>query len=602
MMMRNKLAYGIAGVSIIVVAIVYWPVVHAEFVWDDWLDFHQMAWLREGDAWKHYLFKDFNNWTNYFRPLVVALFTLQVRLFDGAPGPMHAVSLGMHLVNTLLVGLLSWLLSTTRSSEAKRACLLAASMLFYGLHPVLIEPVAWIGCQFELVVTMLTLLGLLADLRIKKAPVRAAVLGILFFLAACSKESAVSFPLMLIVFDWAILSRRHDAQTGSIIPALIRRNWLAYAAMFLAGLVYLAFRHWAIGAIVNPFAGSSLSLFGRVQEICFVYLHYWKTLIWPMSGMSPIHPVDVQQFDLISASSLLIDAAAIGILITGFFVVLRRLSMLGGSIVMVTVALLPVLHIASTSFDSSLYHERYVMTALAAVCAMLPLERWRMPIAISRPLLGPTLLAVIGAFWLLFAVANIRATLPLWANDTNLWRWALTVYPDSVEARDSLLSAYIDKKDSANAHVLINQLLADDVPCTNCMLNAAILAVSENDPERAALALEKVRNSRDLASDEKMLRMYFLTTGEMLALQGHFDDAEQLLRTAMQMDPLDPKPQVSLSMTLALQGRKDEAKKIGQTGIALLPPDERDRRQKALDEAIKEGVDSIEQAGHTTKE
>ncbi|MHB1059067.1 MAG: tetratricopeptide repeat protein [Rhodanobacter sp.] len=599
--MRNKLAYGIAGASIFMIALVYWPVLRADFVWDDWLDFHQMAWLREGDAWKHYIFRDFNNWTNYFRPLVVALFTIQVRLFDGAPGPMHAVSLGMHLVNTLLVGQLSWRLSIG-SSEAKRTCLLAASMLLYGLHPVLIEPVAWIGCQFELIVTMLTLLGLFANLSIRKAPVRAAVLGVLFFLAACSKESAVSFPLMLIIFDWTLLSTRDDAQSGSIVHALIRRNWLAYTAMFLAGLVYLAFRHWAIGAIVNPFAGSSLSLFGRVQEISFVYLHYWKTLIWPMSGMSPIHPVAMKRFDLVSVSSLLIDAAAIGILLTGLFLALRRSSILGGIIVMVTVALLPVLHIASTSFDNSLYHERYAMTALAAACVMLSLVRWRTPVIINRPLLGQALLAMLGSFWLLFSTANIRVTLPLWANDTNLWRWALTVYPDSVEAKDSLLSAYIDKRDYANAHRLINRLLADDVPCTNCMLNAAIMAVSENDPKRAAIALEKVRNSSDLAGDERMLRMYFLTTGEMLALQGHLDDAEHLLRTAMKMAPLDPKPQVSLSMILALQGRKEEAQKIGQAGITLLPPGERSQQQKALDAAIKEGVDSAGHATHTIEE
>ncbi len=35
------------------------------------------------------------------------------------------------------------------------------SMLLYGIHPALIEPIVWIGCQAELMVTLLTLLAIL---------------------------------------------------------------------------------------------------------------------------------------------------------------------------------------------------------------------------------------------------------------------------------------------------------------------------------------------------------------------------------------------------------------------------------------------------------
>lgn len=144
--MRERLGYScfvvISAITIALVAIAYWPVVHANFVWDDVVDLHDQAWLRHGDNWKHFIFRDYNYWTNYFRPFGVALLTLQVRLFNDAPGPMHVVSLCIHWINTFLVGLLSWRCLASTTEKAKSKYLVAAPMLFYGLNPVLIEPVA----------------------------------------------------------------------------------------------------------------------------------------------------------------------------------------------------------------------------------------------------------------------------------------------------------------------------------------------------------------------------------------------------------------------------------------------------------------------------
>src|SRR5690606_13931490 len=117
-----------------------------------------------GEQWKHYLLRDFNDWDNYFRPLVIGLFTLQLRLFGVQPLPMHAVSLCLHLLNTLLVGLLA-LHSSRAAQHAPRtqALRLLASMLLFGLHPALSEVVAWVGCQFDQIASLFMLLGLLAN-------------------------------------------------------------------------------------------------------------------------------------------------------------------------------------------------------------------------------------------------------------------------------------------------------------------------------------------------------------------------------------------------------------------------------------------------------
>jgi protein O-mannosyl-transferase len=593
--MRNThtLTYGLAGIVIAVIALVYWPVVHANFVWDDVLDFVQMSWLRSGDEWRHYIFRDFNNWQNYFRPLVVAFFTLQVRLFNDTPGPMHAVSLVLHLIDTLLVGLLSWHVSKVAMSDTRRrTILLIVSMALYGLHPVLVEPVVWIGCQFDLAATLFMLLALLANAHIQRAVLRAITVAILFFLAACSKESAAVLPLIMAVFEWALSP---DAREGKLRPAIssfIKQNGMTYAAMFLAGITYLLFRHWGLGLVINPTAESSSSLFARLQEVCFIYLHYWKILFWPMQGMGPLHEFDVHQFDVVSASSLLVDAAAILIFAIGFYFSIKRASPVGCIVMAMTAGLLPVLHITSIAFAPSFYHERYLMTSLAVMCAMLPLIRLPSAMAQRKTSLIRPVVTAIGCLWLLVAVINIRATLPLWSNNISLWQWALANNPDSINAKDSLLSAYIDAGDYVHAHQLINGLLADHVPCTNCMLNAAILFIRENDPAHAAQLLERVKNSKEITASRQMFRVYLVTTGQMLTLQNQPADAEGLFREAIKLDPTDPQPKLSLATALAMQGKMSEANEVGEAGIAQLSPEKRAAAHEALQRAVASGMHS----------
>lgn len=592
----NRLACFAAVAAILVVAIIYWPVVHANFVWIDWTDFHDRNWLRAGDSWKHYIFRDFNGWTNYFRPLVVGFFTLQIRLFDNMPGPMHAVSLCLHLINTLLVGLLAWRLTNAQLSPPRRACVLGIIMLLYGLHPVLIEPVAWIGCQFELLVTMFTLLSLLADNHIRGTAARAAVLATLFFLAACTKESAVSLPMILAIFHWLQLPSQDTMTLRSSVRRLLSRNWATYIALFVAGIAYLIFRHWALGTVVNPFPATASPAVARLQEFCFLYLHYWRMLVWPMSGMSPVHPIDTTRFNAANLSNVLTDLVAIGILLAGSILALKRRSALGCMVLAVTAALLPVLHIASVDFDPSLYHERYAMTALAIVCIMLPRLPWRLPESDSLRRLSSPVLGVALLFWLSFAVINIRVTLPLWADDLTLWRWALVEYPQSTDAINNLLRTYIKAGDHIRAHELVDRLQSEHLDCTDCMLNAAFLAISEKDSAHAAAILETVRHSRTLAYHKNTYYSYLFAMGEMLLMQGHLDDAVQVLHAAIKVEPLDPQPKISLAMALALQGKKAESLEIGEPAIAASPisQNEQNRLHGMLNAAIETGLKSAQ--------
>ncbi|RUL62288.1 hypothetical protein EKH79_15520 [Dyella dinghuensis] len=586
--MRNWAIYSVAGLLLAVVAFTYWPVVHFDFVWDDWQSFHDTSWLRQGGDWRHYIFRDFNDWTTYFRPLVIAFLALQVHAFDSTPEPMHAVSLALHLLNTLLVGGIAWRCSQAICDRVpQKMGMMLLCMLLYGLHPVLIEPVAWIGCQFDLIATMFMLLGLLLNARIQNDITRAPVVGLIFFLAACSKESAASFPFLVFVFDWALLPKTEPFDPMSAARSLIRQHWKTYCGIVVAGLLYLMLRDWALGGVlVKSSAARAPTFLQRPQEVCAAYLHYWRTLIWPMPEMGPLHLIDTHLFTTISVLSLVRCAMSLSILAIASYFAVRRASSLGAIVLAASFALLPVLHISPVTFDVSLYHERYVMTALSVVCAMLPLVLIQIPM---KSKVSRYVLATVTAFWFLLAIVDIRATLPNWSNDINLWKWALAMYPDSPDANINLMAAYVRYQDYTDLGILEDQQLANPTPCVSCMLTLANIAADQKDPRRAILALGNASQSKQLTRSRDGLHLYYLAMGKVLILQGQRADAEKPLEIAQSLSPLDVRPRLVLAHDLASEGKSDLARQLGTSAIQDLPEDQRPAMMQALNEAIEKG-------------
>jgi len=247
-----------------------------------------------------------------------------------------------------------------------------------------------------------------------------------------------------------------------------------------------------------------------------------------------------------------------------------------------TATLLPAAHLIPVAFDSSFYHERYAMTALAIACAMLP-------VVTPPPSLPPLVRAcapALAVLWLVVAVANIRATLPLWANEYNLWRWALRMHPDSVEAQEHLLSYYVMRNDREHAHALADKLIADPNPCAECLLNIAYLAMSERDTDHASAALDILGKRPELATDLRLLHGYIVAQGILRELRGDTAGAEGAYRDAIVIDSAEPIAHMNLALILVKQGKVEEAQRVADTAFALFAPDVRDARRKAFEQAL----------------
>ena len=566
------------------IALVYWPILRGGFVWDDKIAFVDAAWLRQGDAWLHYAWVGISGSVNYFRPLVVALYTAEVRAFDLAPWPMHLVSLLLHLLNTLLVGGLA-----RRVLRAPQPTFWPAlAMLLYGLHPVLVEPVAWISCQYDMVATLFVLAALYANLALEGTVRRAFAVGAAFLLAAAAKESAACLPPLLLLFD---LERegRDGRPWRDALAALWRRQRAVYLAVLVAAALYLIARRAALGHLVAPIGNVTPLSFAHLQKMCATYLAYWRLALWPMAGLGPLHVVDEGVFARVDSVRLAVDVGALSIAALGVVAFLRR-NAVGALILCFSAALLPVLNLVPTLFVESLYHERYAMIALGMACVWFPLLLGRgFAHHSGARRLRPVAFAL-GAFWLAGCALNIRVTLPLWSDELRLWQWALRLDPASIVAKDHLLAEYMGQDDRAQVDAIVRDVLDHDLPCPNCLLNAAFATITEGDAARAQLALDRLGARPEAVTNARILHGYILAQGELAELRGQFADAEEAYRAAQQTDPLDPVPPLRLALLFARQDRATEARSIGDTALALFAPGERPSRREQIEAAIRAGA------------
>lgn len=128
----------------------------------------------------------------YAIPVTVASYRLEHALVGEAPWLYHATNLALHLGVCALVFLLGRRMGLGKIGAS-------IGMLFFGLHPVVAEPVCWISGRKDLLAACF---GLAATWCALRAPSRGrtsvptlALASVLFLLASLSKPSVLALPL-----------------------------------------------------------------------------------------------------------------------------------------------------------------------------------------------------------------------------------------------------------------------------------------------------------------------------------------------------------------------------------------------------------------------
>jgi tetratricopeptide (TPR) repeat protein len=187
------------------------------------------------------------------------------------PKPYVLTNIFFHLLNTFLVFLFLYYLSK------KKFWLSALSALFFGIHPMHVESVAWVAERKDVLYCFFFLLSCITYLKyLDKRKTVSLILCYLFFILSClSKAMAVVLPLVLILID---IYYRRKFSWKMILEKLLM-------FVFALWIGVLAVKIQSAGAITSF---STFTLWQRFTFTAYGFLMYWVKLMLPV-GLSAFY-------------------------------------------------------------------------------------------------------------------------------------------------------------------------------------------------------------------------------------------------------------------------------------------------------------------------
>ena len=148
----------LAGLTVLV----FWPAVRFDFVaWDDDVYVTRDPVVSQGLTSEGIKAAFTRRVTTHWHPLTTLSHMVDVEFFGMNPAWHHAVSLAIHVANTVLL----FLLLRLATGAIGRSALVA---LLFAIHPLHVETVAWISDRKDLLCTLFGLAALYAYVRYTK--------------------------------------------------------------------------------------------------------------------------------------------------------------------------------------------------------------------------------------------------------------------------------------------------------------------------------------------------------------------------------------------------------------------------------------------------
>ena len=516
--MKSNLATNspwIAGLLIIFFTVlVFSPSLGGGFLnWDDNLILENYGWRGLAGQNLHWWFTRVIG--GDYKPLVWASFAIDYTFWSLNPAGYHLGNLLLHAATAFLLYLL--FLKTTAPPRVD--CALFAALIF-ALHPLRVESVAWITARKDVLSAFFYLLAILFYLRrFKSSGTKRMAVGINYslsilcaFLAALSKATAATIPMVLILIDFFAL-RRFGKHSGRVL--LEKVPYLIMALAVTAGALAGQGKNGVLLSLGDVGIVERLYLAG---QSCFFYLI--KTV--DPGGLQPIYPR--VPISLLSAGMKFFPLAGI-LVLTGFFLYLRRKRCSWPLFcwLVYLVMLLPVSGLFLTG--KSFLADRFSYLPAMAISLALYYGFIRLPRKAGTILRILCWVIVLG-----LSILTIKQEL-VWRNSVSLWKYTLNRFPRCATALDNLGNALYKRGEYARAaacHTRAISLKPDD---PNIHYNLALALVAEGEIEesipcyRQAILLQP-RHVKALNN-----------LGGALVLMGKLDQAIKYYREVIRIDP-----------------------------------------------------------------
>ena len=336
-----------------------------------------------------------------YQPLAWLSYGADYQLWGMDPLGFHLTNLILHTANAVLVFFLGRRLLANvggESSSGDGAAVFAA--LFFALHPLRVEPVAWASARRDLLAAFFGLSALLCHLRGTRPAKRWAFL--LYCLSLLAKPSAIGLPLIFAVVD---REPRWKEKLPYLVPAAVAAV-LAYWGQASAGAMEAA------------------QDFGWTRRFCqaaYAHAFYLVKTVWP-AHLAPMyeHALAFSPWE-----PRFIASAAFAVMLAGAaFKMRRRWPALWAAWLSYLLLLAPVLGLVK--FGTQLAADRY---------SYLPCVGWSL---LAAGLWRYRLLRIPACVTLLVLAGLTQRQLSYWQDSETLYRHILSVNPAQPEAHHNL--------------------------------------------------------------------------------------------------------------------------------------------------------------------
>jgi Flp pilus assembly protein TadD len=510
---------------------IYWPAIHGQWLWDDALLISDNALVRDPNGWWKIWLQPQRMFD--FQPVEVSVVWLEWHLWHGHTSGYHAVSILLHAASALLV----WRLL---AKLGLRWAWLGG--LFFAVHPVMVESVAWMA---ELKNTLslppfLLAMGAWLDYNARgKRSDYFYALG-LFLVAMLCKTSMAMFPLIILLYAWA--------RRGRVGMADLKASGPFFAVSIAVGLLalWLLDRSTAsMGIEVGDLPpGDFVARFFFAGSIL---AFYFTKSVCPFDLM-PVYPkwsADYSSLSTWLAWIVIFGAIAICWVARANW---GRWVLLGIGFFLLNLA--PFLGLNAGPYmgftwvtDHILYLPIIGLIGLAVAGAELVVDIG------SR--LGPSVrYSVIGLATLLVGAMTLLSHVyaGLYRDSEILWTYALQKNPDAWPGYTSLGAVLLDRGDTAAAEKDFRRAVAlvPDYAKGHAYLGLALGKMGRIDEALAELQKAVQLNPTNAGADSNL--------GTALLAKGRVDEAIDAFRLALKMDPTYEAAHMNLALALKHKG------------------------------------------------
>jgi protein O-mannosyl-transferase len=427
------LARLIPSVLALLTALVFLPTLWNGFVeWDDQVVLYQNQEFR-GLTWPHIRWMFSTVLMGHWIPLTWLTYGLDYVIWEMEPAGYHLTSLLIFAANAPVFYFVALRLVRHATRFADGALRLSAlvATLFFAIHPLRVESVAWATERRDVLSGLFFLLTVLLYLKATAAdgPRRrwllAGSVG-LYALALVSKGSVMILPAALVVLD--IYPLRRLGRLRDWAGAVARRVWLEKIPFVVLGVAGAAVTYYAQNAnhFITPLERHPLS--ARPAMVFYSLWFYVEKTFLPQ-GLSALYelPTRVNLFD-----RKFLTAAIAATTITAVMVALRKRWPAGlAAWAYYAIALGPVIGIVHSGHQ--LTNDRYSYLPAMGFALLVGAAAGAVAQAGASGTLRPALvraLAVLGVAWLGSLAYVTTLQIQTWRDTDSLWRNALESDPN----------------------------------------------------------------------------------------------------------------------------------------------------------------------------